>query len=113
MNSRVAILNHKTAPVQATWLGFPGTTVNVDLDYIIGDRHVLPDGSEDHYYERFCRLPETYQPNDPAGRPRPAAMTRTQAGLPEDAFVYASFNANRKITVETMKAWAGILAQDA
>jgi len=109
MNSRVAILNHKTAPVQATWLGFPGTTVNVDLDYIIGDRHVLPDGSEDHYYERFCRLPETYQPNDPAGRPRPAAMTRTQAGLPEDVFVYASFNANRKITVETMKAWAGIL----
>lgn len=109
MHNRVSILNHKTAPVQVTWLGFPGTTVNVDLDYIIGDRHVLPDGSEDHYYERFCRLPETYQPNDPAGRPRPAVMSRAEAGLPEDAFVYASFNANRKITVETMKAWAEIL----
>lgn len=109
MHSRVAILNHKTAPVQVAWLGFPGTTVNVDLDYIIGDHYVLPDGSEDHYYERFCRLPETYQPNDPAGRPRPAVMSRAEAGLPEDAFVYASFNANRKITVETMKAWAEIL----
>ncbi|WP_457582295.1 O-linked N-acetylglucosamine transferase, SPINDLY family protein [Ensifer canadensis] len=109
MNSRVSILNHKVAPVHVAWLGFPGTTVNTDLDYIIGDRYVLPDGSEEHYYERFCRLPETYQPNDPAGRPRPAVISRAQAGLPEDAFVYASFNANRKITVETMKAWAEIL----
>ncbi|WP_312360864.1 glycosyl transferase [Ensifer sp.] len=109
MHSRVAILNHKTAPVQVAWLGFPGTTVNVDIDYIIGDRYVLPDASAPHYYEQFCRLPETYQPNDPAGRPRPAVMSRTEAGLPEDAFVYASFNANRKIIGETVKAWAEIL----
>lgn len=109
MNSRVSILNHKVAPVQVAWLGFPGTTVNTDLDYIIGDHYVLPDGSEEHYHERFCRLPETYQPNDPAGRPLPATTSRAEIGLPEDAFVYASFNANRKITVETMKAWAEIL----
>ncbi|WP_441594490.1 MULTISPECIES: O-linked N-acetylglucosamine transferase, SPINDLY family protein [unclassified Ensifer] len=111
LESRATIFNHKAAPIQVSWLGFPGTTVNVDLDYIIGDPHVLPDGSEKHYYEKYCRLPETYQPNDPYSRPLPTALSRRQLGLPEDAFVFASFNANRKISLQTINLWIEILQQ--
>lgn len=107
--SRSGILNHGAAPVQVAWLGFPGTTAGIDLDYIIGDPHVLPDGSEPHYFEKFCRLPETYQPNDPWHRPRPSGITRNEVGLPEDRFVFASFNANRKISLKTIDLWASIL----
>ncbi|MFT4002610.1 MAG: glycosyl transferase [Rhizobium sp.] len=107
--SRAFILNHMAAPIQVAWLGFPGTTVNIDLDYIIGDHHVLPDGSKEHFHEKFCRLPECYQPNDPINRPKPRPTTRAQHGLPEDAFVFASFNGNRKITSQMVDAWCNIL----
>ncbi len=107
--SRAHILNYMPAPIQVAWLGFPGTTVNIDLDYIIGDHYVLPDQSKAHFYEKYCRLPECYQPNDPLNRPKPRPTTRAEHGLPEDAFVYASFNGNRKITPQMVDVWCNIL----
>ncbi|WP_348646537.1 glycosyl transferase [Ensifer sp. ENS01] len=113
LDSRVSIFNHLAAPVQVGWLGFPGTTVNVDLDYIIGDPYVLPDASKAFYREKYCRLPETYQPNDPYERPRAGSIsiTRQMVGLREDAFVFASFNTNRKISLQTINLWIDILRQ--
>ncbi|WFU02439.1 glycosyl transferase [Rhizobium sp. CB3171] len=108
-DSRVRILNHKAAPIQTAWLGFPGSAVNIDLDYIIGDPYVLPDYSKPHFHEKFCRLPECYQPNDPIYRPKPRPTTRALHGLPEDAFVFASFNGNRKITSHMIDIWCNIL----
>ncbi|MGV1751129.1 O-linked N-acetylglucosamine transferase, SPINDLY family protein [Agrobacterium sp. CG674] len=107
--NRTSILNMGAAPVQVAWIGFPGSTVNVDLDYVIGDHYVLPDSSKPHYYEKFVRLPDTYQPNDPVNRPLAKKISRADVGLPEDAFVYASFNANRKITPKTIDIWGRIL----
>lgn len=107
--SRAKILNHKAAPVQVAWLGFPGTTANVDLDYVIGDRYVLPDHAKPHYWEKFCRMPESYQPNDPFNRPLRSLFTRANANLPEDAFVFGSFNATRKISLENINLWTRIL----
>lgn len=108
-NNRSAILNLGVAPVQVAWLGFPGPVLNVDLDYVIGDRVVLPDSSKPHYDEKFCRLPETYQPNDPVNRPRPGSIARERVGLPPNAFVFASFNGGRKITDSMIAVWARIL----
>ncbi len=107
--NRTSILNMGGAPVQVTWIGFPGSVVNVDLDYTIGDHYVLPDSSKPHYHEKFVRLPETYQPNDPANRPLANKVSRSEVGLPEDAFVFASFNANRKITPKVVELWCEIL----
>ncbi|MFS8048833.1 glycosyl transferase [Rhizobium sp. BR 314] len=107
--SRAHIFNYMPAPIQVAWLGFPGTTVNIDLDYIIGDQFVLPERSKEHFHEKFCRLPDCYQPNDPLNRPKPRPTTRAQHGLPEDAFVFASFNGNRKITSQMIDVWCNIL----
>ncbi len=109
VGNRTALFNRAAAPIQVAWLGFPGSTVNVDLDYAIGDKFVLPDSSKPHYYEKFCRLPETYQPNDPVNRPLAKQTSKKDVGLPEDAFVFASFNANRKITPPMIEMWATIL----
>lgn len=107
--SRPSIFNFPCAPVHVSWLGFPGTTVNIDLDYIIGDRFVLPDDAEPHYWESFCRLPESYQPNSPRNRPLPPPEIRSEAGLSDDKFVFASFNAGRKITAVVLDTWINIL----
>ncbi|NTJ41345.1 glycosyl transferase [Agrobacterium larrymoorei] len=108
-HNRTAIFNLGAAPLQVTWIGFPGSVLNVDLDYTIGDRYVLPDSSKPHYYEKFVRMPESYQPNDSASRPLANRTARSALGLPEDAFVYASFNGNRKITPRVMELWCEIL----
>jgi len=106
---RSRVLNYGAAPIQATWLGFPGSVTDIDLDYTIGDRFVLPEGSEAHYHEKLVRMPDSYQPNDPANRPKPRPTTRAEVGLPEDAFVFASFNANRKINADILDVWCNIL----
>lgn len=109
--SRSYVLNHSAAPIQVAWLGFPGSTTGIEVDYVIGDRFVLPDSSKAHYHEKIVRLPHSYQPNDDAHRALPSPVSRAELGLPEDAFVFGSFNANRKITPQTLDLWAEILAR--
>lgn len=107
--ARVDLVNRGLAPVQVAWLGFPGTCYGIDCDYIIGDPIVLPDGSEPHYHEFFCRLPETYQCNDWKRRPHPAPSPRASLGLPEDKVVFGSFNKPAKITADVAALWAKVL----
>jgi predicted O-linked N-acetylglucosamine transferase (SPINDLY family) len=54
-------------------------------------------------------MPESYQPNDPFNRPRRDLFTRADAGLPDDAFVFGSFNATRKISLANVNLWVKIL----
>lgn len=110
-DTRYAILNENVAPVQVSWLGFPGSNIGIDCDYVIGDPIVTPRASARFYHEQICRLPETYQPNDPLHRALPAATPRAELGLPEDRFVFAAFNATRKMTIETIDIWSEILRQ--
>lgn len=107
--SRSNILNQMAAPVQVAWLGFPGSVANVDCDYVIGDRIVLPGSAKQAYHEKFCLLPESYQPNDPIHRLLPPAADRHDLGLPADRFVFAAFNAPRKISIAVVDRWAEIL----
>lgn len=107
--ARPSLMNWMAAPVQVSWLGYPGTSINVDLDYIIGDPTVLPDSSKPHYHEKFCRLPETYQPNDPEYRVLPPAASRKELGLPEGKVIFAAFTTPHKITVETINLWLSVL----
>jgi predicted O-linked N-acetylglucosamine transferase (SPINDLY family) len=69
---------------------------------------VTPEGSELYYSEKVVRLP-CYQPNDRRRAVDPSRPTRTQAGLPEDAFVFCCFNGSQKITRFTFLRWLRIL----
>lgn len=108
-NNRAGLFNLGCAPVQVSWLGFPGTCIDIDCDYVIGDRFVLPDEARPYYHELFCRLPDTYQPNDPVNRALPPSASREQLGLPADAFIFASFNGMKKLTPATLDLWAQVL----
>jgi predicted O-linked N-acetylglucosamine transferase (SPINDLY family) len=94
--------------VQVQWLGYPGTMGASWIDYVIADRILIPPGHELHFSEKVIRLPDTYQPSDdkrPIGEPR----TRTDHGLPDDAFVFCSFNQVFKITPEVFSVWMELL----
>ncbi len=108
-DTRTSLINRGLAPIQVSWLGFPGSGTGIDCDYFIGDAVVTPDSARPFYHEKLCRLPETYQPNDNRFRALPRAESRASLGLPEDRFVLASFNTVRKVTPETARLWARIM----
>lgn len=109
-DSRLAIMAYRAAPVQATFLGFPGTTGADFIDYFIGDDIVSPLSHAAHYSEKLALMPRCYQPND-RQRPLPAPMTRAQAGLPEGALVLCGFNQPFKLSPEVFDVWCRLLHQ--
>src|SRR5262249_46682208 len=60
---RMGILAHRPAPVQISWLGYPGATGADFLDHVIGDAVTLPLSQQPFYSERILHLPGCYQPN--------------------------------------------------
>jgi len=107
--NRLQICALRPAPLQVTWLGFPGTTGADYIDYILTDRTVSPTDHAAHYSETFAYLPDCYQMNGPAGPETDVAITRTDAGLPEDAVVFCSFVGGQKIEPLVFDSWMRIL----
>jgi predicted O-linked N-acetylglucosamine transferase (SPINDLY family) len=107
---RPDIFTYRPARVQVTWLGFPGTTGQPEIDYVLSDASVIPLGSEHGYTEKPLRLPFCFQPSDNM-RVIGQTPTRAECGLPEDAFVFCCFNNNYKFTPEIFTSWMRILAR--
>jgi predicted O-linked N-acetylglucosamine transferase (SPINDLY family) len=106
--SRPGILSHRPCPVQASYLGYPGTIGAAWLDYILADARVLPFDHQLFYSEKIVHLPHCYQVND-ATRAIGETPTRTRAGLPDEGFVFCCFNAAWKITPAMFDVWMRLL----
>lgn len=108
--ARPAILGYRAAPVQVGYLGLPGTSALPGLDWMLADRYVMPPELLPFCTEKPIYLPHCYQVSD---RKREIGPTPTRAacGLPENAFVYCSFNNNHKFTPEMFDAWMRVLGQ--
>ena len=107
-DSRIEVLAARPAPVQVSWLGYPGTSGADYVDYVVGDRVVTPIGAQADFSEKIAQMPWSYQPND-RQRALPPAPGRAACGLPEDAVVLCCFNQAYKILPAALDAWARIL----
>ncbi len=107
---RPGIFAHRPAPVQVSYLAYPGTTGAPCMNYILADRVVIPEDEEKFYSEKVALLPQSYQVNDDK---RAVAETpgRAEAGLPPDGFVFCNFNDAKKLTPATFACWMRILDQ--
>jgi predicted O-linked N-acetylglucosamine transferase (SPINDLY family) len=105
---RLQVLRWKPAPVQATYLGFIGPVPLPELDYMLCDDFVVPPGIAAAYHPRPLPIEALYQAND-SKRIVGAAMTRAEAGLPEDRFVFCCFSNHYKITEAMFAGWMDIL----
>jgi predicted O-linked N-acetylglucosamine transferase (SPINDLY family) len=106
---RTAIFAMRPAPIQVNYLGYPGTMGTDYIDYIIADRFVIPPEHHQYYTEKVVYLPDTYQANDPLRLVYKLAPTRADAGLPENGFLFCSFNNNFKITPTMFNVWMRLL----
>lgn len=103
---RMRLFAQRAAPVQASYLGYPGSTGVPNIDWLIGDPVVTPPEHDALCSERVARLPHTvfcYAPE--ADYPTPAYG-------PEHAtrpVTFGSFNNIPKLTLRTLQVWARVL----
>jgi len=110
-SSRTDIFAIRAAPIQVNYLGYPGTMGADYIDYIVADRFVIPDMQQQHYSEKVIYMPDTFQANDSNRLISDRTPSRANVGLPENAFVFCSFNNSYKITATFFDIWARLLRE--
>ncbi|MEA2905694.1 MAG: protein O-GlcNAc transferase [Alphaproteobacteria bacterium] len=108
-DSRLGIFAHRPAPIQASYLGYPGTIGADFMDYIIADPVVTPFEHAPFYSEKIVQLPDCYQVNDRKRKIAERIPTREAAGLPPQGFVFCCFNNNYKIAPAVFDVWMRLL----
>lgn len=104
--NRLVTFAHKPAPVQATWIGFPGTTGLTAMDYLLGDKHFLPTGMLDHLFtEKIAHLPATGAFLPFANAPQVNALPALNNGY----LTFGSFNKLKKFSPAVVALWAQVL----
>lgn len=106
-HARTRIFAYRPAPVIVNFCGYPGSMGTPFHHYMIADPQIVPPSSEIYYSEKVLRI----ACNQPVDRKRLIAQrpSRREAGLPDDAFVFACFNGMQKITPATFGHWMTIL----
>jgi len=106
-DNHLLLFAQKPAPVQATWLGYPGSTGMDAIDYRLTDPYLDPPGQNDAYYsERSIHLPDTFWCYDPlSGEPSVNAPPCVENGF----ITFGCLNNFCKINDAVLSLWAGVL----
>jgi predicted O-linked N-acetylglucosamine transferase (SPINDLY family) len=104
--NRLPVFARKPAPLQATWIGYPGTTGLSTIDYLLTDRHLVPPGRFDEQFtEKLAYLPLSAafmpSPRAPALLPPPA--------LKNGYLTFGSFNRLSKFGPHVIAVWGKLL----
>ena len=106
---RPNIFAEGSAPIQVSYLGYPGTMAAEYIDYLIADHTLIPEESQKYYSEKIVYMPYSYQVNVSKRSVSETSLLRHELGLPETGFVFCCFNNNYKITPTTFTGWMRIL----
>ena len=106
-NNRLLMFARKPAPVQVSWLAYPGTTGLAAIDYRLTDPYLDPPGLFDAFYvEKSLRLPETFWCYDPlTDQPAVNALPATANGV----ITFGCLNTFYKINDDCLALWARVL----
>lgn len=105
-NNSLSALAYKPAPVQVSYLGYPGTTGMRQIDYRLTDALANSPQSQKFYTEKLIFLPDgflCYSP--PESAPPVGPLPAEDNGY----ITFGSFNNNSKINPYIMELWAQIL----
>ena len=107
--TRLGIFAYRAAPIQINYLACASSIGADFIDYIVADHFCIPNEYQEFYGESIIYLPNCYQVNDNTREVSERIFTREEMGLPENAFVFCSFNASYKITAEEFDVWMRVL----
>ncbi|MDE2306224.1 MAG: tetratricopeptide repeat protein [Gammaproteobacteria bacterium] len=104
--NRLGTFALKPAPVQASWLGYPGTTGLRAMDYYLSDSHLLPrDRFENQFVERLAHLPVGITFSTPAE----CTPINALPALVTQSMTFASFHRAQKLNAPTLALWSRLL----
>jgi protein O-GlcNAc transferase len=109
--ARPGIFSLRPAPIQVSYLAYPGTTGAEFIDYLIADEVVIPRAQRACYTEKVVYLPDSYLVNDSGRHIAERTPTRAEVRLPDRGFVFCSFNNQYKITPQVFDVWMLLLRQ--
>ncbi|WP_429258350.1 tetratricopeptide repeat protein [Paraburkholderia sp. GAS334] len=103
--NRLPVFAWKPAPIQVSWLGYFATTGLAAIDYVLGDRYVLPEREASHFVERPWRLPDSFLCYTPPREVALGPLPMTTNGV----VTFGSFNHLVKINDDVVALWARVL----
>lgn len=109
--ARPGIFTYMPAPVQVSYLGYPGTLGAPYIQYLIADKVLIPTEARPHYSEKVAYMPDSYQVNAKRKVLPENTNTRADFGIPKQAFVFCCFNNNYKITPDVFDIWLRLLQE--
>jgi predicted O-linked N-acetylglucosamine transferase (SPINDLY family) len=104
--NRLLVFARKPAPVQATWLGYPGTSGLDAIGYRITDGKASPQGFDALHSERLVRLPHSqwcYQ------SPRECPDVTEPPSVRSGAVTLGAFSSLAKIGPRVIELWSKLL----
>jgi protein O-GlcNAc transferase len=106
VRNRLLVFARKPAPVQLSWLAYPGTTGLATIDYRLTDPYLDPPELFDSFYsEQSVRLPETFWCYDPLIDQLVNALPATTAGI----ITFGCLNNINKVNDVCLQLWSRVL----
>ncbi|WP_160173977.1 bifunctional class I SAM-dependent methyltransferase/glycosyltransferase [Mangrovibacter sp. MFB070] len=104
--NRLPVFAMRPAPVQMTWIGYPGTSGLKEIDYRIISPGIAPAGFLDSQFtEKLLYVPFPTQFTPELDSPAVSEPPFARNGF----FTFASFNRPMKLSQPVIACWAGIL----
>jgi protein O-GlcNAc transferase len=103
--NRLKVFAEKPAPVQITWLAYPGTTGVDGMDYRITDPFLDPPGAPLPYSEESLWLPRTFWCYEPESEQPVGELPQRLAGH----VTFGCLNNFMKVGRQTLELWARVL----
>jgi len=110
-NSRNSLFAKKLAPLQISFLGYPGTMGVKFIDYIIADKVVIPEKNMKFFSEKLIYLPNTYYPTNDERKISIKKFNRRALNINNEAFVFGCFNNTYKISSKEFSIWMSLLSK--
>jgi len=106
LDQRLLIFAHQPAPVQVSWLGYPGSAGLETIQYRLSDRFLDPPGSPQRPGEQVIYLPDCFWCYDPLTPDVPANdLPALQAGH----VTFCCLSNFQKINDRVLELWARIM----
>ncbi len=103
------VLALKPAPIQMLMIGSHQTSGAPFIDYVFSDAFVMDNKLRTHFSEYVITLPVSLLVNSELIESDSKTSTKSYHNLPDDKFVFASFNHPKKNDPETFNCWIEIL----
>ena len=108
--SRMGILSKRVAPIQISYLAYPSTTGSNQMDYLLADKHVIPETEVNNFTEKVINIPGTFMCFDDTTKIAEKVIKNQFYNFKKNSFIMVAFHRPQKLNLKTALCWCEILS---